>query len=184
MKKPPPPPPGRADAKWFVATWQDVGDLLGVRGDTVRKDMRREGMPIAGTPGKAGAFDLRAIARWAIERAREGTTQKTGDGSTEKRQLEVRKLRAEAEAKERENRVAGGEYLEASAVRRDIERAVATARERFLRLTDAMRTFLPAECADEVLRQMTRALRDACDEFADEMQAVPARTETPHTKRR
>lgn len=141
-----------------VRTLGEVARAFGVSLDTVKKGWRPSGMP-----GRRGAYDLAAIARWKRLRNRDpGQPASAGDieALSRRRAAEARIKEAEAARKERDNRIRSGELLERSEVERWAANVMTETRELVMQLPDRLAALAPPELANTLREEADRHCRE------------------------
>src|SRR6185369_638268 len=111
-----PPANEQSEPAGIVLTLGAVARAFGVSVNTVRSDWRPSGMP-----GQKGAYDLEAIAEWRKLAQRRNSDQAAQTGMAELKQrllADVRIREAEAQKRERLNKIAEGQMIDKDVVER------------------------------------------------------------------
>jgi len=156
---------------WVVARLADVARFFGRSLATVKGDWRPGGMP-----GRAGAWDLKAILQWRDGAAQAATPAAAGDQS--KADAERRKAIAEAAIAERKERLLAGKLIELEPVRRLFVRHVEEAKALMGQIPDRVAAALPAKTAAKIRKsareEARRVIDDVCESLADLLNAPEA----------
>ena len=142
----------------IVKTIGEVARAFGVTLDTVKKGWRPSGMP-----GKRGRWDLAEIARWKRLRNRDpGEPASASDIETlsRRRAAEARIKEAEADRRERENRVKAGDLLQRSEVERWATTVLVETREQVMQLPDRLANLAPPEIRNQLREEADRHCRE------------------------
>ena len=136
-----------------VETVVEVAELFGVSTQSIQKWLKH-GLPRRGD----GSFHMPACIRWRVDQLAEKAKPRAADGST-KLELELRKLKADSEAKELVVERARGDFFEAHLVERLF-------RERLSYLTEGLRVLphvLDHDCADRKKGEIAPVVQERVD---------------------
>lgn len=145
---------------FIVKTQAELAALWGVTHGTI-KEWARNGMP-----GKSGAYDFAAIARWRLARSERPAST---DVAEQKKRMEVEKLTEEIIRLKRQESEAVGELLDRRTVEVQITLLLRSVQQSLLRLPSQLRPYLPEEAAGPALAELDRLLRLALEETERKM---------------
>ena len=144
----------------IVKNQSEIAAHFGVSTQTITKWVQR------GMPGRHGKWDIGKIAAWLETRKRERA--EFSDLKEEEVRARIRKLEAEATAKEYENRVTEGLLVYRDDVEQEVSEHIIFARSTLDRIPDAVRLELPIEVREpitQLIRNMIHAALVAISEW-------------------
>ena len=157
------PVPADVDDPFVVATQAEVCKFFGISFNTV-KDWARNGMPYG-----RKSYDLAAIARWVLDRARQPAVGETAD---RKRSLEVAKLEEEVRSRQRENELEEGRLISRQAIENELAAFLVEIRKQFEQVPRLLKPMLPREHETAISAEVTRLVDAALNGVADRMAQI------------
>ena len=165
-----PPAVSQAEPSGIVLTLGAVAQAFGVSLHTVKADWRPNGMP-----GQKGAYDLAAVAEWRklAQRRNPDPAAQLGSGGVANALLsqrllaDVRNREAEAQKRERLNRIAEGQMIERALIERLWAEQVIAAREKLMRLPRLMMPRFPRKLAPELCEELQKYIESILSDMAE-----------------
>lgn len=155
-----------------VATLAEVAEFFGVAYDTC-KAWRRNGLPGSAESG----FDLAEVLKWwRAWRERESDDAEKLTPAKLKTQAEIRRIQADAEARERINREAAGGLVDRRAVEASLAALLLELRRAFQAVPAKLQPLLPHAIQHSVSAELKRRIAAALTEAADRLEVFSGAT--------